>query len=310
VSNIGTVSIIPAAFNNWSRRFFPEGQDVSEQEARTAQFRMATPEYFAAMKIPLMRGRLFDDSDRPGSTPVAILSTTLAQRYWGDADPIGKRFKLAVDGSWITVVGICGDIVHNWFDRRLDMLYVPVSQQAPYAVAFAVRTIGDPHALAGDLRRAVARADADQPIAALESLDKMVEERAAGFSFIARSLGVVGLIALVLSIIGIYSLMAFLTTQRTQEIGVRMALGAGRWQVVRATTSRAIAITAAGAIIGSALAVAAGRAMEALLFGLVTTSFAQLGGIVMVLGAVALLAAYVPARRAAAIDPMAALRQP
>jgi putative ABC transport system permease protein len=309
VSDIGAVSIIPAAFNNWSRRFFPEGQNVTEQEARTAQFRMATPDYFAAMRIPLMRGRLFDDSDRPDSTPVAILSTTLARRYWGDEDPLGKRFRLAIDGPWITVVGVAGDIVHNWFDRRLDMLYVPISQQAPYSVAFAVRTVGDPHALAGDLRRAVAKVDADQPIAALGSLDKMVEERAAGFVFISRALGVVGLIALVLSIIGIYSLMAFLTTQRTQEIGVRMALGAGRWQVVRVTTTRAVAITIAGTIVGSALAVAAGRAMEALLFGLVTTSFAQLSGLVVVLGAVALLAAYLPARRAARIDPMTALRE-
>jgi len=151
--------------------------------------------------------------------------------------------------------------------------------------------------------------DADQPIAALESLDKMVEERAAGFVFISRALGVVGVIALVLSVIGIYSLMAFLTTQRTQEIGVRMALGAGRWQVVRATTSRAIGITIFGTVIGSGLAIGAGRAMESILYGMVTTSFAQLGGLVIVLGSVALLAAYVPARRAARVDPMTALRE-
>ena len=308
-SEVGAVSIVPAAFNNWSRRFFPEGQDITEQEARTAQYRMATPEYFAALKIPLMRGRLFNDGDHADAPPVAILSTTLARRYWGDEDPIGRRFRLALDGPWITVVGVSGDIVHNWFDRRLDMFYVPISQTAPYSVAFAVRTIGDPHALAGDLRRAVAAVDPDQPIAALESLDRMVEERAAGFVFIARALGIVGLIALVLSIIGIYSLMAFLTAQRTQEIGVRMALGATRWQVVRVTASRAFAITVAGTIIGSALAVGAGRVMESLLYGLVVTSFVQLGGLVVLLGVVALFAAYVPARRAARVDPMAALRE-
>jgi putative ABC transport system permease protein len=308
-SEVGAVSIVPAAFNNWSRRFFPEGQNITEQEARTAQYRMATPEYFAAMKIPLIRGRLFNDGDRQETTPVAILSTTLARRYWGDEDPIGKRFRLALDGPWISVIGVSGDIVHNWFDRRLDMMYVPISQTAPYSIAFTVRTVGDPHALAGDLRRAVATVDADQPIAALESLDKMVEERAAGFAFISRAMGIVGLIALVLSIIGIYSLMAFLTTQRTQEIGVRMALGASRWQVVRVTASRAFAITIAGTIIGSALAVGAGRLMESLLYGLVATSFTQLGVLVLVLGSVALVAAYVPARKAARIDPMTALRE-
>ena len=308
-SQVGVVSIVPAAFNNWSRRFFPEGQNITEQEARTAQYRMATPEYFAAMKIPLMRGRLFNDGDRPDTPLVAVLSTTLVRRYWGDDDPVGKRFRLALDGPWITVVGVCGDVVHNWFDRRLDMMYVPIAQTVPYSVAFAIRTVGDPHDLAGDMRRAVAAVDADQPIAALESLDTMVEERAAGFVFIARALGIVGAIALVLSIIGIYSLMAFLTTQRTQEIGVRMALGAGRWQVVRVTTSRALVITVAGIAIGAVLAFGAGRLMESLLYGLVSTSLAQLGALVAVLGLVALLAAYVPARRAARIDPMTALRE-
>jgi putative ABC transport system permease protein len=309
VSHIGVVNIIPAAFNNWSRRFFPEGENLTEQEARTAQFRMATPEYFAAMKIPLIRGRLFDDRDRPDTPQVAVLSTTLARRYWGDQDPLGKRFKLALDGPWITVIGVSGDVVHNWFDRRLDMLYVPMTQAAPYSIAFAVRTVGDPHALAGDIRRAVAKADADQPIAALDSLDKMVEDRAAGFAFIANALGVVGVIALVLAVVGIYSLMAFLTAQRTQEMGVRMALGAGRWHVVRATTSRAMTITLMGTAIGSALAFGAGRLMESLLYGMVTTSLAQLAVLVVVLGSVAILAAYIPARRAARIDPMLALRE-
>lgn len=309
VSDVGAVSIIPAAFNNNTRRFFPEGTELKELEARTAQWRRANSEYFAAMRIPLLRGRLFNDGDRIDSTPVAVLSATLARRYWDDEDPLGKRFKLSVDGPWITVVGVSGDIVHNWFDRRLDMVYRPISQEAPYTVAFAVRTIGDPTAVAGDLRRAVAKFDADQPIASLEALDKLVEDRAGGFVFIAKALGVMGVFALLLSMIGIYSLMAFLTAQRTQEIGVRMALGAGRWQVVRATTSRAIGITIAGTTIGSTLAIGAGRAMESLLFGLVTTSFVQLGALVAILGAVALLAAYVPARRAARIDPMSALRQ-
>ncbi len=164
-------------------------------------------------------------------------------------------------------------------------------------------------ALAGDLRRAVAKVDADQPIAALTTLATMVEERAAGFVFIARALGVVGLLALVLSIIGIYSLMAFLTAQRTQEIGVHMALGAGRWQVLRVVTSRALVITTAGIAIGSALAIGVGRLMESLLFGLVSTDFVQLAGLISVIAAVALAAAYVPARRATRVDPMTALRE-
>jgi putative ABC transport system permease protein len=261
------------------------------------------------MKIPLVRGRLFDASDRLDGQQVAIVSATLARSYWGDDDPLGKRFKLAIDGPWISVVGVSGDVVHNWFVREFETVYRPLSQTAPYSVAFALRTVGDPRALAGDLRRAVAKVDADQPIASLDALETLVEERAAGFAFIARALGVVGAIALVLSIMGIYSLMAFLTAQRTQEIGVRMALGAGRWQVVRATTARAIAITAVGSVAGALLAFALGRAMQSVLFGLVTTSLTQLSALIVVLGSAALIAAYLPARRAARIDPMAALRE-
>jgi len=309
VSTIGAVSIIPAAFNNSSRRFYPEGTDLKEHEARATQHRSATPDYFAAMRIPLIAGRLFDDNDRVDTTQVAVVSSSLASRYWQGQDPIGKRFKLAIDGPWITVSGVVGDVVHDWFVREIAMVYRPISQTAPYSVAFAVRTVGDPTALAGDLRRAVAKADSDQPIASLSTLDNLIEERAAGFVFISRALGVVGVIALVLSIMGIYSLMAFLTAQRTQEIGVRMALGARRWQVVRATTSRAIAITAAGAVAGSALALGVGRLMESLLFGLVNIDLLQLAGLVVALTVVALAAAYVPARRAAKIDPMTALRE-
>jgi putative ABC transport system permease protein len=309
VSSIGAVNLIPGAFNDNNRRFFPEGIELKEQDARWTRYRTATNDYFAALQIPLLRGRLFEDSDRENAPQVAVVSSALATAYWGDEDPLGKRFKLAVDGPWITVVGVSGNVVHNWFVRRNEMVYRPISQTAPYSVAFAVRTIGDPTALAGDLRRAVAKADADQPIASLATLDTLIEERAAGFVFIARALGVVGLIALVLSVMGIYSLMAFLTAQRTQEIGVRMALGAGRWQVIRATTRRALVITATGAMVGSALALGVGRLMENLLFGLVNIDLLQLAGLVSGLAAVALIAAYVPARRAAKIDPMTALRE-
>jgi putative ABC transport system permease protein len=310
VSEIGATSIIPNAFNNENRRFFPEGEDLQEHEAEFAQYRSADSGYFAAMKIPLIRGRQFNGSDRLDGPQVAIVSASLASARWGDVDPIGKRFKLAIDGPWITVVGVSGDVVHNWFVRQYETVYRPLSQTAPYSVAFTLRTVGDPNAMAGDLRRAVAKVDADQPIASLATMETLVEERAAGFSFIARALSVVGAIALVLSIMGIYSLMAFLTAQRTQEIGVRMALGAGRWQVIRATTSRATVITAIGAAVGSVLALGLGRLMESVLFGLVRINLFQLSSLVAVLAAVALLAAYLPARRAARIDPMAALRQP
>ena len=309
VSEIGTTSVIPAAFSNTSRKIYPEGTNLPEAEARWAQYRRITPEYLSTIRVPLLRGRLFTSADRENTTPVVIVSTGLARHYWGDADPIGKRFRLEIDGPWMTVVGVSGDVVHNWFVRQTHTVYRPIAQDAPLSLAFAVRTVGEPTALAGDLRRAIAAADPDQPIASLTSLETLIGERAAGFLFIARALGVVGAIALVLSVMGIYSLMAFLTSQRTQEIGVRMALGAGRWQVVRATTRRAVTITLAGTLIGAVLAFALGRVVQSLVGGMITNNVSQLVILVAVIAPAALLAAYFPARRASRIDPMSALRE-
>jgi putative ABC transport system permease protein len=307
-TDVGIVNNVPAGFNNNGRPFFPEGVELEPSDARFVNYRIATNGYFSAMKVPLLRGRWFEDTDRTDTVQVAVVSASLVRRYWPDEDPLGKRFKLAHDGPWFTVVGVSGDVVHNWFTRREDTIYRPLSQ-GTYGGDFTIRTVGDPMALAADFRRAVAAMDPDQPIASLTTLEKMVEDRAGGFTFIARALGVVALIALVLSMLGIYSLMAFLTTQRTQEIGVRMALGAGRWQVIRAIGTRAVGITVAGSIVGVVLAFGIGQVMQSILFGLVTMSLAPLVALALLIAGAALLAAYLPASRAARIDPMTALRE-
>ena len=307
-TDVGIVNNVPAGFNNNGRPFFPEGVEIEPSDARFVNYRIATTGYFSAMKIPLLRGRWFDDTDRVDTVQVAVVSASLARRYWPNEDPLGKRFKLAHDGPWFSVIGVSGDVVHNWFTRREDTIYRPLSQ-GMYGGDFIIRTVGDPMALAADFRRAVAAMDPDQPIASLTSLEQMVEDRAGGFTFIARALGVVALVALILSLLGIYSLMTFLTTQRTQEIGVRMALGAGRWQVIRAVSKRAAAITLAGSIVGIVLAFGIGQVMQSILFGLVTMSVVPLAGLAVVIAVAALLAAYLPARRAAQIDPMSALRE-
>jgi putative ABC transport system permease protein len=283
--------------------------EVQEADAKFVNYRNASNGYFSALKIPLLQGRWFEDTDRSDTTQVAVVSASLVRRYWPEDDPLGKRFRLEPNGPWFTVVGVSGDVVHNWFTRREDTVYRPVSQYPTWGGDFAIRTVGDPTALAADFRRAVAAMDPDQPIAALTTLEQMVEDRAGGFTFIARALGVVALIALILSLLGIYSLMAFLTTQRTQEIGVRMALGAGRWQVIRAVGRRAVAITLAGSLAGVVLAFGIGQVMQSILFGLVTMSVAPLFALVVLIAVAALLAAYLPARRATQIDPVSALRE-
>lgn len=310
VSAAGVTSNVPAGFSNTRRQFWPEGQDLRENEVRYADYRRVTAGYFAALEIPLVAGRWADDRDRHTTQPVAVVSQRLADDYWPGQDPLGRRFKVAADGEWLTVIGVAGNTIHNWFTHRRDhTVYRPVTQDAPYAIAFTVKTVGDPSALTSDLRQAVAAADPDQPIASLASLEVMVDERAGGLAFIANALGIVALIALALSVMGIYSLMAFVTAQRTQEIGVRMALGAGRWQVIRLTTAHALRITVAGSLIGALLSFGIGQMMQRVLFGLVSSSMWQLAGLMVVLAASALLAGYLPARRAAALDPMNALRE-
>lgn len=309
-SESGFTTHMPYTGSNNSRQFWPEGQDLREDEVRRVDYRRISPEYFAVMRIPVVGGRLFTDADGDKSQPVAIVSRGIADEYWPGQDPIGRRFKPSPTDDWVTIVGVAGNVVDDLFNRLRDRtVYRPVMQELPLRAVFAIRTVGDPMSLAGDLRRAVAAADPDLPIAELNSLERAMKDRVAGLTFIASSLGVVALIAFVLAMTGIYSLMAYITSQRTQEIGVRMALGASRWQVVRLTTSQALKIAVAGTAVGAALSFGLGRVMQSVLFGIVASSMIQLAALVAVLCGAALLAAYLPARRAARLDPTTALRE-
>jgi predicted permease len=306
---IAMTSGVPYGQNNQQRQIFPEGAEVTLQEALWADFRRVTPGLFEALRIPLLAGRGFTTADREGSVPVAIVSRNFAQRYWPDQDPLGRRFRTSADGPWLTVVGVSGDVLHNWFlNERRPTIYRPAAQDIPQVMAIVVRTAGDPLELAGDLRRAVRAADPNQPVDKLMSMNEVVAERAGGFTFIARALGVVALIALALAMAGVYSLMAYLASQRTREIGVRLALGASWWQVIRLTTGQALKITIAGTLVGAALAVGIGQVMQSLLRGIVSTDAPTLVALVLALTLVALTAAFLPARKAANLDPTTALR--
>jgi putative ABC transport system permease protein len=309
VSSVAMVSNLPYGGGNMNSEFWPEGVALETRDVRSVDYRRASPEYFSTVRIPLLSGRGFHQGDRTDTQPVAVVSRSLADRYWPDEDPLGRRFKVAADGEWISVVGVVGDVLHDWFQqRRAPTVYRPLSQDAPFAHTFVARTIGDPLSVAGDLRRAVAAADPDQPIIELKSMEDRIVDRTAGITFIARALGLVALIAFVFAITGLYSLMAFIASRRTQEIGVRIALGASWWQVMRTTSAQAVRITAIGLVLGGLLAAGLGRIMQSVLQGGVTGSLWYLAGLMVLLAVVALTAAYFPARRAAAIDPTVALR--
>jgi predicted permease len=308
-SEVAFTSAIPYGQSNPSRPIFPEGQSIDPQEARNADYRRVSPNLLSTLKIPMLAGRAFSDADHAGSIPVAIISKNFAERHWPGQDAVGRRFRTAPDGEWLTVVGVSADFLHNWFNRvRRPTFYVPHTQDAPFQVAFALRTIGDPLSLAGDLRRAIAAADPNQPISKLQSMEQVIEERTGGLSFLAKALAVVALIAFVLAVAGIYSLMAYAASQRTKEIGVHVALGASWWRVIRLTTGQALRVTAAGTLVGTVMAVGVGQVMQSSLVGAVSNDFTTLGILIVLFTGVALLAAYLPARRAANLDPTTALR--
>jgi putative ABC transport system permease protein len=270
---------------------------------------MVTPHYLDTLRIPVMAGRPLTDQDRSDTRPVALVSRSLVDRYWPGADPLGRRFRLAETGEWIEVVGVVGDVTQDWFmQQRNPTVYRPVTQQPPYSVNILVRTAGDPLSLAGDLRRSIARVDPNQPIRELVTMRQLVDDRAVGLSFAAKTLTIMGLVALFLALMGIYSLMAYLANRRTQEIGVRLAFGATSWDVVRLTVGQAGRITLAGVAVGALLATAVGWAMQAVMFGAVSASVGLTASLAVVLAIAALAASYLPARRAARLDPTVALR--
>ena len=309
VSAVAMVSNLPYSGGNATRGFWPEGVTVKDREVRQVDYRRVSLDYFDTMRIPLLAGRDFSNGDRAGTEAVAIVSRSLAERYWPGASPLGRRFRITADGEWTTIVGVVGDVLHDWFQqRRAPTVYRPLAQDAPLSVAFVARTVGDPSNVAGDLRRAAAAADPDQPVIELKSMEDVIQDRTAGIAFIARALRVVGLIAFVLAITGLYSLMAFMTSRRTQEIGVRMALGATWWQVMRLATAQAVRITIAGLVVGAVMSAVLGRVLESVLLGGVSNNLSQLGMLTGLMATVALTAAYLAARRAASIDPTLALR--
>ena len=309
VESVAMANQIPYAGGGGTRPLYPEGVTIQPADVKTVDHRQVTPAFFEVMRIPLVSGRTFNDNDRADAKQVAVVSQKLADQYWPGADPVGRRFKLGEKGQWIEVVGVTGDVAQDWLLRqRNPTVYRPVSQSTPFSAVFVARTVTNPLDIGGEMRRAVLAVDPDQPLIMLATMEHVVEMRVAGVQYLARALAVMSGIALILAVTGVYSLMSYLTSRRTQEIGVRIALGATRWEVIRLAISHAMGITAAGASLGAVLAYGTGLAMQSALFGLVKPSVMTLATVVVGLSLAAVMAAYLPARRAARLDPTVALR--
>jgi putative ABC transport system permease protein len=268
--------------------------------------------YFRALRIPLVRGRGFDERDGSDATPVAIVSESMAERLWPGEDPLGQQLKTGRPDAatpWREVVGVVSDVTQYWFDRQpRSTVYLPYPQ-GPRANTFVVlRVTVRPAAATGLVRARVAALDPELPIDEVRSLAQAVEEGMALLRLAANFLLVLGLVAGVLSALGVYGLVAHDVARRTPEIGLRLALGASPAAVLRLVLRRAAAMALLSVAIGIPVAVALGRIMTAELFGVVKPEYRSLILLGAALVAISLVAAWLPARRAAAVDAMAALR--
>jgi putative ABC transport system permease protein len=310
------ITFLPLSFSGMNFAFSIEGRPApGDMELPLAVYRVVSPDYFHAMGIPLRRGRVFDSRDTAEAPPVIVVNRRLAEQFWAGEDPTGKRLKIgAVDSpnAWATVAGVVGDVRQSGFyEEQKFELYVPYAQERRGFVAprdLVVRTTGDPARLASAVREAVWAVDKDQPISNIRTMDHVLAAAVARERFQMLLLALFATLALVLACVGLYGVISYAVVQRTHEIGVRMALGAQPGDVLRLVINQGMLLTLIGMVVGIAGAFAVTRVMNEMLFGVKATDPLTFAGVALVLGVIAFLACYIPARRATKVDPLVALR--
>jgi putative ABC transport system permease protein len=315
VRSASFVSTLPlGGLNSWTDVLI-EGRPVpkSGEENTVGTITVGTG-YFQTLGIPMRAGREFTDRDALDAPPVAIINETMARRFWpAGKDPVGRRIRRAsvpAESPWVTIVGIAADVRHqNLQDPPRAEVYWPQGQRAPLEMTLVVRT-SSPHPLqqASAIRQQVWKVDKNLPLFDIRSMDEVIARRTAGPRALAKVMGGPAAIALLMACLGLYGVLAFSVSERTNEIGIRMALGARPRDILRLVLRQGLLLISIGGILGLAGAFAVTRLLASLLFGLSATdptTFVSVGGVLV---AVALLACYVPARRAARVEPMVALR--
>ena len=304
-------SNVPYGVNERIAPYAVEGQPiVNRSEQRSAQVQVVSPNYLDTVDIPLLQGRGLKESDGAAAPPVAVVTENFVRRNWPDENPIGRHIRIGNgEGPWMTVVGVVKDVRYSpWITEVAPVIYQPYRQEPLYYSYIAIRTKGDPVALAGPVRRAVAALDIDRPLFEIQTLDRVIVNNIIGLSYVGVMLSVLGAIAMVFSAVGIYGLMAYSVTERTHEIGIRLALGAARKDVLRMLARHGLVLTLTGLGIGLAISIPLARLLSRLIYGVSANDLATFGGTAFLLAAVALVACYVPARRAMSVDPIVALR--
>jgi len=280
---------------------------VNMVDAFDADFRRVNHHYFAALRIPLLRGRNFTEQESLQAARVLVISELLAREVFPDEDPIGKHLVLMMGTDAFEIIGIAGDIRHRALESQpFPAMYMPSYQMG--WMNLVIRTRTDPMSLASAVKKEIQSIDPEQPVAAVRTMEQWVDSAAAAPRYRTILLGVFAAVALLLSAVGIYGVMSYTVSQRTNEIGIRLALGARRSDVLKLIVGRGMMLALTGIGAGLAAAFALTRLMSSLLFGVSATDLMTFVGSAVLLSGVALAACCVPARRATRVDPMVALR--
>ncbi|HEY3743341.1 MAG TPA: ABC transporter permease [Bryobacteraceae bacterium] len=299
---------LPFTGNNWSASFQIEGrQQAPNEPSPHGGSRFVSPDYFKVMGIPLVRGRYFTDADRAGSMLVAIIDTKLASVYFKDEDPIGRRINRG--GGWCTIVGVVAYNRHDQLESESKGAYfTPIAQSSPPVMTFLVKTRGNPALLSKTMMEAVVNTDHAQPLFSIKSMEDLIDESLGTRRTVVALLTCFGVLALVLAGLGLYGVISYAVSQRTQEFGIRMALGAAQSQVLVQVLRQGSVVVFAGIACGIVVALSCGRLIASQLYQVEPYDLVTFFGAVAILAAVAFAASVIPARRATRVDPMVALR--
>jgi putative ABC transport system permease protein len=313
VQSAAVATAMPYSNHSNGRNITLEGQPVEQGDQPWAMYQAISSKFFATLHVPLRAGRLLNQGDGADAPKVVVVNERFAEKYWKGQSPIGRRFKLGLSDSknpWLTVVGVVGNIPHDPYDRDFRrMMFVPYQQAPQLWMDLGVRAAGDPLRLAPAVQSAIRSVDPEVPASDVQTLEKSIHNAAIGLNYVAAMMGIFGMLALVLAAVGVYGVMAYLVSEQTHEIGIRMALGSPRGSVLAMVFRRGLITTFIGLVAGIPVAYwLATKLVASLIYGVPAGDPATFVGIPLTLIAAAALAIYIPARRAMRIDPIVALR--
>jgi predicted permease len=310
VESAGLVRPLPLTSHGYQVDFHVEGQPMpAPGHFPNSDYHTVSPGYFQAIGIPLLRGRLFTESDNNKAPPVAVVSENFARRYWPHQDAIGRRFQFGSNGPWLSVIGIVSDTKQYGLASQTKTEFYRSYLQGPLSTMMVVvRTATNPLALTGEVRRQVSDLDKNVPVFRVRSMDQLLDESVSPQHMTMLLLGIFSALAMLLAAVGIYGVVSYSVARRTHEIGIRMALGAQQGDVLRLVLGEGMKLALVGVGCGIVAALGLTRLMASLLYDVKPTDPVTFVLVSLLLAGVTLLACYIPARRATKVDPMVALR--